>query len=95
MIRDAKGHKWFMRFKQYREGWRWDAHSECGGGCIDSGWQLFPTKAAAEADARRYIQSCDHVAYAKEFTRLLILRGTECRLTPEDHEAIRRAATAT
>ena len=94
MIRDAKGHKWFMRFKQYRDGWRWDAHSECGRGGIQS-WDPFPTKAECEADARRSIQSCDHVAYAKEFTRLLILRGTECRLTPEDHEAIRRAATAT
>jgi hypothetical protein len=80
-----------MRFKRYRDGWRWDARSECGRGGITS-YDPFATKAAAEDDARSYIQSCDHVAYAKEYTRLLRLRGTECRLTPEDHEAIRRAA---
>ena len=91
MIRDAKGHKWFMRFKQYREGWNWDACNYDGGGGITS-FKLFPTKADAEADARRSIQSCDHVAYAKEFARRLILRGTECSLTPEDHEGIRRAS---
>jgi hypothetical protein len=91
MIRDAKGHKWFMRFKQYRDGWRWDARSECGRGGIQS-WEPFPTRAAAEDDARRYIQSGDRIAEAKEYTRRLKMRGTECRLTPEDHEAIRRAA---
>jgi hypothetical protein len=93
MIRDAKGHKWYMRFKQYRDGWRWDARSECGRGGIDS-YDPFPTRVAAEDDARRYIQSWDHVAYAKEYTRLLRLRGSECQLTPEDHEAIRQAAAA-
>jgi hypothetical protein len=25
MIKDTKGRKWFLRFKQYREGWAWDA----------------------------------------------------------------------
>jgi len=93
MIRDAKGHKWYMRFKQYREGWQWDAHNKDGGGGITS-FKLFATRAAAEDDARRYIQSWDHVAYAKEYTRLLRLRGSECQLTPEDHEAIRQAAAA-
>ena len=44
MIRDAKGHKWFMRFKQYREGWNWDACNYDGGGGITS-FKLFPTKA--------------------------------------------------
>jgi len=92
MIKDAKGHKWFMRFKQYREGWQWDALNHDGGGGITSG-QPFATKALAQDDARRSIQKCDHVAYAKEFTRRLIQRGSECSLTPEDHEAIRRAAT--
>jgi len=73
MIKDAKGRKWFMRFKQYREGWQWTARHHGQG--IDSGWQLFPTRAAAEEDARHFILSCDHVA-----------------VTPQDHEAIWRAA---
>jgi len=25
MIKDTKGRKWLMRFKQYRQGWHWDA----------------------------------------------------------------------
>jgi hypothetical protein len=59
MIRDAKGRKWFMRFKQYREGWHWEAqHKGCG---MEAG-RVFDTKALAEADARNAIQSCDHVA---------------------------------
>lgn len=91
MIRDAKGHKWYMRFKQYREGWNWDAHNKDAGGGITS-FELFATKALAEADARRSIQSCDHVAYCKEYTRRLLMRSRECSLTPEDHEAIRLAA---
>jgi hypothetical protein len=89
MVKDAQGRKWFMRFKQYREGWQWNARH--GGQGIES-WTLFPTRALAEDDARRFIRSCDHVAEAKEYARCLMLRGSECRLTPEDHEAIRRAA---
>jgi hypothetical protein len=92
MIRDAKGHKWFMRFKQYREGWQWDAYNHDGGGGIDSGDQLFPTKALAEDHARHFIRSYDHVAWRRVYSRLLLERGSECRLTPEDHEAIRRAS---
>jgi len=91
MIKDAKGRKWFMRFKQYREGWHWDARNYDGGSGIDSGFQLFPTKAAAEDDARHYIQSEDHVAISREYARRLT-GGSICSLTPEDHEAIRRAA---
>ena len=64
MIRDAKGHKWFMRFKQYRDGWQWTASGpNCG---ITSDLKLFPTRALAEADARRSIQSCDRVAESGE-----------------------------
>ena len=92
MIRDRKGRKWYMRFKQYRGGWQWDARH--GGHGIDSGLQLFRTKALAEDDARRFIQAWDHVAWSKEYIRLLAMRGSECRLTPEDYEAIRRAAAA-
>jgi hypothetical protein len=78
-----------MRFKQYREGWQWTATHDGHG--ITSDLKLFPTRAAAEDDARRCIQSCDRIAYAKEYGRRLVMRGSECSLTPEDHEAIRRA----
>jgi hypothetical protein len=90
MIRDAKGRKWFMRFKQYREGWAWDAMH--GGQGIEAG-QCFPTKALAQADAQRAILSCDHIAESREYIRRLQLRGTPCQLTAEDHEAIRAAGS--
>jgi hypothetical protein len=93
MIRDAKGRKWFMRFRQYREGWHWSALNKDGGGGVDAG-ECFPTKALAEEDARSYIQSRDNVAYAQEYMRRLCMRGTECRLTAEDIEAIDRAANS-
>ena len=59
MIRDTKGRKWFLRFKQFREGWAWDAR--CGGIGIEAG-ECFETKALAQADARRFILSSDHIA---------------------------------
>jgi hypothetical protein len=91
MIRDTQGRKWYMRFKQYRQGWQWDAcHDGCG---FDSGEQLFPTRALAEDHARSFLRRWDHVAWRKVYTRLLLLRGSECSLTPEDHEAIRQAAS--
>jgi len=50
MIKDTKGRKWFMRFKQYRQGWHWDArHGNHG----QSAGRLFRTKARAETTARR------------------------------------------
>ena len=58
MIKDAKGRKWHMRFRQYRQGWQWEAQCRrhhIGQGC---GWdEFFATKALAEDDARRRIQS--------------------------------------
>jgi hypothetical protein len=93
MIRDAKGRKWFMRFKQYRQGWQWEAnlgkpHTQAQG-CA---WnEFFATKALAEEDARRTIQSRDAVAMMREYFRRLQMRGTECRLTAADHKAISRA----
>jgi hypothetical protein len=90
MIRDAQGHKWFMRFKEYRDGWQWTATGpNCG---ITSGLKLFPTRAAAEDDARRCLQSHDRVVWSREYIRLVMKRGSTCSLTAEDHEAIRRAA---
>jgi hypothetical protein len=89
MIKDAKGRKWFMRFKQYQTGWQWNAR--CGNHGQSSGAELFATKALAEADARRVIPSRDVVAIARELTRCLMLRGSECQLTADDIEAIVRA----
>jgi hypothetical protein len=89
-IEDAQGRKWFMRYKQYRDGWQWNArHGNHG---QSSGSQLFRTKALAAEDARRSIQSHDAIASTAEFFRRVAKRGSECALTPEDHEAIRRAA---
>ena len=59
MIKDAKGRKWAMRFKQYKDGWSWEARHEnsgCGAG------QAFATKALAEADAIRFIRGHDAIA---------------------------------
>ena len=91
MIRDAKGRKWFMRFKQYQQGWKWEArHDNCGQGC---GWdEFFATRALAEEDARRTIAGSDAIAQSAEFFRRLELRGgVECQLTDADHKAIARA----
>lgn len=65
MIKDAKGRKWFMRFKRYRQGWHWDArHGNCG---QSSGRRFFKTKALAEADARRVIPSHDAIAIGAKY----------------------------
>jgi hypothetical protein len=90
MIRDAKGRKWFMRFKQYRNGWHWDAQCEKGSG-MEAG-RTFETKLLAEADARRAIQGKDHIAWWQEYRRRLEMRGSECRLTADDWQAIKQAA---
>jgi hypothetical protein len=88
MIKDAEGRKWFMRFKQYRRGWYWEArHGNAGQG---SG-QGFKTKALAEDHARRVIQGHDAFAHAKEYFRRVRERGAPCQLTTEGHEAITRA----
>jgi hypothetical protein len=92
MIRDAKGRKWYLRFKQYRNGWYWEA--QCKGHGQSSGWNFFPTRALAETDARRCISTFDAIAASAEFIRLLQRRGSECRLTAADRKAIKRAGTA-
>lgn len=85
MIKDAKGRKWFMRFKQYRDGWRWDArHGATGQGSVAS----FATKALAADDAAHRIRSSDAIAEGAEAFRRLRKRGTECQLTAADHKAI-------
>ena len=89
MIRDAKGRKWSMRFKQYRNGWHWEAKHNKNGG-FEAG-QMFKTKAAAEADARSSIQDRDPIAMWGEYFSRLRKRGTECQLTITDYEAIERA----
>ena len=59
MIKDTKGRKWFMRFRQYRNGWHWEAqHGNAG---REAG-ETFRTKALAEDDARRSIQSFNSIA---------------------------------
>jgi hypothetical protein len=91
MIRDAKGRKWYLRFKQYRNGWHWDARCQAYG---QEANRTFKTKELAEADARRVISSRDVFAEMREFFRRLSLRGSECRLTAADHKAIKRAGAA-
>ena len=92
MIRDAARRKWFLRFKQYREGWTWEArHGDHGQGSDE----VFATKALAEADARRTIAGSDAIAQAKEYFRRLRLRGGECQFTDADHKAIARAGART
>jgi hypothetical protein len=93
VIKDAKGRKWFMRFKQYRNGWYWEARR--GNAGQSSGFDLFATKALAEADARRVIQGRDAIAATQEYFRRLMQRGSECRLTADDHKAIARAGEST
>jgi hypothetical protein len=68
MIKDARNRKWMMRFKQYRKGWLWNAHyREAGLGL--SSTKLFPSRAQAEADARRHIQGRDPIAEKLEFSK--------------------------
>jgi len=91
MIKDTKGRKWFMRFKHYRQGWWWEArHGNHG---QTSGMRFFQTKACAETDARRAIQSYDVIVAGAEYFRRLRMRGSECQLTPEDYEAIGQAGS--
>jgi hypothetical protein len=88
MIKDAKGRKWFMRFKQHQTGWYWEArHGNSG----QASTQGFETKALAEDDARRSIQGRDAIAAMAEHFRRLRKRGSECRLTAADRKAIARA----
>jgi hypothetical protein len=79
-----------MRFKQYQNGWHWDARH--GGQGMEAG-RVFDTKALAIADARRAIQSRDHIAESREHMRRVLMRGTPCQLTADDWEAISRAGT--
>jgi hypothetical protein len=88
MIKDAKGRKWFMRFRQYRNGWHWEArHGHIG----QQAGRVFKTKVLAEDDARRSIQGRDAIAVSQEYFRRLRKRGTECQLTADDQKAIARA----
>jgi hypothetical protein len=89
MIKDGKGRKWYLRFKQYRQGWYWEARHENYG--QSSGSEFFKTKALAEADACRKIRSHDAVASSGEYLHRLCRRGTVCRLTAADWNAIERA----
>jgi hypothetical protein len=91
MIKDAQGRKWAMRFKQYDRGWGWEAR--CGNHGQSSGMNLFATKVLAANDAYRTIQGRGAIAVGREYFRRLSERGSECRLTPEDLEAIQRAGS--
>jgi hypothetical protein len=94
VIRDAKGRKWFLRFKRYQDGFQWDAQLRDPDPNIgrSSGTRLFATRADAEADAGRSILEFDQVAHGQEFFRRLQMRGgTVCQLTAADLEAIDRA----
>ena len=66
MIKDAKGRKWLLRFRQYQNGWHWQAQFESSGsGFIQRAIKTFKTKALAEANARKVIQGSDVVAESK------------------------------
>jgi hypothetical protein len=88
IIKDAQGRKWATRFTQYRDGWYWDAR---WGNHGQSSSSPSRTKARAVDAARRAILSRDAVAEGSEYFRRVMRRGSECRLTAGDHEAIRRA----
>jgi hypothetical protein len=91
MIKDTKGRKWSMRFKQYKQGWHWEARHKNTG--QESGMNFFKTRALAEEDARLTIQSFDHIAWGKELGRRLQTKKypMPCQLTEADWEAIDRA----
>jgi hypothetical protein len=92
MIRDAKRRKWNLRFRHWQQGWTWNA--ECKTANVGTGSALnefFPTRELALADAIKTILSRDVVAESQTFLARLRKRGTECRLTAEDLEAIERA----
>ena len=55
MIKDLKGRKWFLRFRQYTQGWYWEAKCEGKDMRQTADMRFFKTKALAEADARRRI----------------------------------------
>jgi hypothetical protein len=79
MIKDAKGRKWFLRFKQYPTGWHWEArhgnHGQSSG--IPRpfrgrpGQPGFATKALAETNAQCTISESDAVKASQEFLRRL------------------------
>jgi hypothetical protein len=69
MIRDTKGRKWFMRFRQYREGWHWVAKNPNASDIFAK--RCFPTKELALEDARSYLQGPDHAAQMQEYIRRL------------------------
>jgi hypothetical protein len=72
MIKDKKGRKWFLRFKQYQMGWYWEARCGIYGQSSGAkGTKWFETKALAENDARRRIQSRDSIAVSQELFRRL------------------------
>jgi hypothetical protein len=88
MIKDGKGHKWSVRFKEYQNEWYWRAR--CDGYGFEAA-RMLETKALAETDARQVLQSHDALAQAQEFSRRRRMRGSPCQLTDEDREAIRAA----
>jgi hypothetical protein len=83
MIRDAKGRKWFMRFKHHSNGWRWIARNENAGLEADT---VFPTRRMAMNDAYRVISGRDIVAERQEYWRSIVKR----ELTDNELSAISR-----
>src|SRR6266849_4134451 len=95
MIRDAKGRKWFLRFRHWQQGWTWEA--KCKNVNVGTGSALnefFPSRDLALADATKTLRSRDVIAESQTFLARLMKRGTECRLTAEDYKAIERAGRA-
>jgi hypothetical protein len=89
--RDPKGRKWNMRFRQWQQGWTWEARHKNGHGVSSS--EFYETRELAQAAGRRAIETTDHIAESEEYFARVCERGTECQLTDSDWAAIRRAGT--
>jgi hypothetical protein len=81
MIKDAKGRKWFLRFKQSSNGWHWRARHENLG--REAGI-VFPTKGLARNDAYRVIAGRDVIAEKQEYWRSIVKH----ELTANERKAI-------
>jgi hypothetical protein len=74
MMKDSKGRKWHLRFRQHQQGWKWQAQCKTrlrmeGPERVfgQNSEEFFTTKALAEDHARRSIQESDAVGDAEKY----------------------------